>query len=91
MLLASVLYGLLPEGQKKLSDEVRRRDAKFYERLEATDKVDPCWGLGSGVKDDPGPWQGELRNMYKPTAVEALWFHGGNLALQLHARRAAVT
>ncbi len=191
MLLASMPYGLLPEGQKKLTDEARRRDSDFYRKLEATgfsldfgeddsglfmkalrtgsgyyidvgaseliiegeikvesrveiealtedgirltngkilpadaiilctgyhsmhetvaeiisreaaDKVGPCWGLGSGVKGDPGPWQGELRNMYKPTAVEALWFHGGNLALsrfyskilalQLHAQRAAVT
>ncbi|MEZ5931945.1 MAG: NAD(P)/FAD-dependent oxidoreductase [Alphaproteobacteria bacterium] len=48
---------------------------------EAADAVGPCWGLGSGVRGDPGPWQGEPRNMYKPTAVEALWFHGGNLAL----------
>ncbi len=48
---------------------------------EAADRVGPCWGLGSGVRGDPGPWQGEPRNMYKPTAVEALWFHGGNLAL----------
>ncbi|MER9304806.1 NAD(P)/FAD-dependent oxidoreductase [Mesorhizobium sp. M0496] len=48
---------------------------------EVADKVGPCWGLGSGVKGDPGPWQGELRNMWKPTAQEALWFHGGNLAL----------
>jgi putative flavoprotein involved in K+ transport len=48
---------------------------------EVADKVGPCWGLGSGVKGDPSPWQGELRNMWKPTAQEALWFHGGNLAL----------
>lgn len=48
---------------------------------QAADAVGPCWGLGSGVRGDPGPWQGELRNMWKPTAVEALWFHGGNLAL----------
>ncbi|MBZ9806768.1 NAD(P)/FAD-dependent oxidoreductase [Mesorhizobium sp. ESP-6-2] len=48
---------------------------------EVADKVGPCWGLGSGVKGDPRPWQGELRNMWKPTAQEALWFHGGNLAL----------
>jgi len=48
---------------------------------EAADRVGPCWGLGSGVKGDPGPWQGEIRNMWKPTAHEALWFHGGNLAL----------
>lgn len=48
---------------------------------EVADRVGPCWGLGSGVKNDPRPWQGELRNMWKPTAQEALWFHGGNLAL----------
>ncbi|TIN18148.1 MAG: NAD(P)/FAD-dependent oxidoreductase [Mesorhizobium sp.] len=48
---------------------------------DVADKVGPCWGIGSGVKGDPGPWQGELRNMWKPTAQEALWFHGGNLAL----------
>jgi putative flavoprotein involved in K+ transport len=181
--------GSCTEGQKKLFDEIRRRDAEFYERLEAAgfaidfgedesgllmkalrtgsgyyidvgaseliidgkiklesgteveglsadgvilshgrelpadvvimctgfhsmhetvaeivsrdtaDRVGPCWSLGSGVRNDPGPWQGELRNMYKPTAQEALWFHGGNLALsrfyskilalQLLARRAA--
>jgi putative flavoprotein involved in K+ transport len=48
---------------------------------EVADAVGPCWGLGSGVRGDPGPWQGELRNMWKPTAQEGLWFHGGNLAL----------
>lgn len=48
---------------------------------ETADAIGPCWGLGSGVKGDPGPWQGELRNMWKPTVEKALWFHGGNLAL----------
>lgn len=48
---------------------------------ETADRIGPCWGLGSGTKNDPGPWQGELRNMYKPVAQENLWFHGGNLAL----------
>ncbi len=48
---------------------------------ELADQVGPCWGLGSGVRNDPGPWEGELRNMWKPTAHEALWFQGGNLAL----------
>ena len=48
---------------------------------EMADAVGPCWGLGSGVRGDPGPYLGELRNMWKPTAQEALWFHGGNLAL----------
>jgi len=45
------------------------------------DKVGKVWGLGSGTTRDPGPWEGELRNMWKPTAQEGLWFHGGNLAL----------
>ena len=54
--------------------------AKIVSR-EVADRIGPCWGLGSGTRNDPGPWQGELRNMYKPTAQEALWFHGGNLAL----------
>jgi putative flavoprotein involved in K+ transport len=45
------------------------------------DKVGKVWGLGSGTTNDPGPWEGELRNMWKPTAQEGLWFHGGNLAL----------
>ena len=60
------------------------------------DKVGKVWGLGSNTRKDPGPWEGELRNMWKPTQQEALWFHGGNLhqsrhysqflALQLKAR-----
>jgi putative flavoprotein involved in K+ transport len=47
---------------------------------EVADKVGKVWGLGSGTAKDPGPWEGELRNMWKPTAQEGLWFHGGNLA-----------
>jgi putative flavoprotein involved in K+ transport len=47
---------------------------------DVADKVGKCWGLGSGTAKDPGPWEGELRNMWKPTAQEGLWFHGGNLA-----------
>lgn len=38
-------------------------------------------GLGSGVKGDPGPWLGEPRNLWKPTAQDGLWLHGGNLAM----------
>ena len=64
---------------------------------EVADKVGKVWGLGSDTPKDPGPWEGELRNMWKPTQVPHLWFHGGNLhqsrhyseflALQLKARR----
>ncbi len=67
---------------------------------EVADKVGKCWGLGSDTTKDPGPWEGEQRNMWKPTAQEALWFHGGNLhqsrhysqflALQLKARQAGI-
>ena len=51
---------------------------------EVADKVGKCWGFGSGTTNDPGPWEGELRNMWKPTRQEGLWFHGGNLALSRH-------
>ncbi len=63
---------------------------------QTADKVGKVWGLGSDTAKDPGPWEGEQRNMWKPTQQEALWFHGGNLhqsrhyssflALQLKAR-----
>lgn len=46
---------------------------------DVADKVGKCWGIGSDTAKDPGPWEGELRNMWKPTQQEALWFHGGNL------------
>jgi putative flavoprotein involved in K+ transport len=58
--------------------------------------VGRCWGLGSDTTGDPGPWEGELRNMWKPTHQPNLWFQGGNLmqsrfhslhlALQIKAR-----
>ena len=51
---------------------------------EVAEKVGKCWGLGSGTSKDPGPWEGELRNMWKPTRQEALWFHGGNLHQSRH-------
>ena len=51
---------------------------------EVADRVGKCWGLGSDTKYDPGPWLGELRNMWKPTQVPNLWFHGGNLMQSRH-------
>lgn len=51
---------------------------------DVADKVGICWGLGSETPKDPGPWQGELRNMWKPTQQEAMWFHGGNLHQSRH-------
>jgi putative flavoprotein involved in K+ transport len=67
---------------------------------EIADQVGKCWGLGSATTKDPGPWEGELRNMWKPTPVKNLWIHGGNLhqsrhysqflSLQLKARQAGL-
>ncbi|MEM7490544.1 MAG: NAD(P)/FAD-dependent oxidoreductase [Pseudomonadota bacterium] len=64
---------------------------------DVADKVGKVWGLGSDTTKDPGPWEGEQRNMWKPTQQDGLWFHGGNLhqsrhyslylALQLKARQ----
>ncbi|RYB90817.1 NAD(P)/FAD-dependent oxidoreductase [Nocardioides glacieisoli] len=63
---------------------------------ETADRLGKVWGLGSDTTKDPGPWEGEQRNMWKPTQVDHLWMHGGNLhqsrhyslylALQLKAR-----
>ena len=63
---------------------------------EVADRVGRIWGLGSDTEKDPGPWEGEERNLWKPTQQEGLWIHGGNLqmaryysrvlALQLKAR-----
>jgi len=67
---------------------------------EVADSVGKCWGLGSDTPKDPGPWEGEQRNMWKPVQQPGLWFHGGNLhqsrhyslylALQLKARQAGL-
>ena len=51
---------------------------------QTADKVGKVWGLGSDTPKDPGPWEGEQRNMWKPTQQEALWFHGGNLHQSRH-------
>ncbi|RVH88505.1 NAD(P)/FAD-dependent oxidoreductase [Sinorhizobium meliloti] len=51
---------------------------------DVADKVGKVWGLGSDTPKDPGPWEGEQRNMWKPTQQEALWFHGGNLHQSRH-------
>ncbi len=63
---------------------------------DVANKLGKVWGLGSDTPKDPGPWEGELRNMWKPTQVPHLWIQGGNLhqnrhysqfmALQLKAR-----
>jgi putative flavoprotein involved in K+ transport len=51
---------------------------------EVADRVGKVWGLGSDTAKDPGPWEGEQRNMWKPTRQEGLWFHGGNLHQSRH-------
>ncbi len=54
---------------------------------ETAERVGRCWGLGAGTRKDPGPWEGEVRNMWKPTRQENLWFQGGNLAQCRHFSR----
>ena len=51
---------------------------------EVADKIGKVWGLGSDTSKDPGPWEGELRNMWKPTQSPNLWIHGGNLHQSRH-------
>ena len=70
-----------------LPDEVRK-------------SVGKTWGYGSGVRGDPGPWDGELRNVWKPTRQRGLWFDVGGflhsrfysraLALQIKAREVGI-
>ncbi len=38
---------------------------------ETADRLGKVWGLGSDTTKDPGPWEGEQRNMWKPTQVAA--------------------
>jgi putative flavoprotein involved in K+ transport len=63
-------------GYHSLDDTIARLISKQVAQC-----VGKFWGYGSGSHGDPGPWEGELRNMWKPTAQANLWFHGGNLAL----------
>lgn len=51
---------------------------------DVAERVGKCWGLGSGMAKDPGPWEGELRNMWKPLQQPNLWLHGGNLQQSRH-------
>ena len=43
---------------------------------EVANKVGTCWGLGSGTTKDPRPWEGELRNMWKPTNLRCSFMEG---------------
>jgi putative flavoprotein involved in K+ transport len=72
MIVFATGYGSMNGWVEKLIDK------------EVADRVGKCWGLGSGTLYDPGPWEGELRNMWKPTHQPALWFHGGNLHQSRH-------
>lgn len=50
---------------------------------DVTQRLGDISGIGSDTPKDHGPWEGEIRNMWKPVAQEGLWFHG---ALIAHAR-----
>jgi putative flavoprotein involved in K+ transport len=68
LLIYATGYGAANEGIAKLISQ------------EVAEKVGKVWGLGSATHGDPGPWEGELRNMWKPLQQPGLWIHGGNLA-----------
>jgi putative flavoprotein involved in K+ transport len=63
---------------------------------DVAEKVGIIGGLGSETTYDPGPWEGESRNLWKPTNQTGLWIQAGNLfmsryyskvtALQIKAR-----
>lgn len=63
---------------------------------DVAEKVGRVGGFGSGMPKDPGPWEGDFRNLFKPTRQEGLWicagliafarFYSHFLALQLKAR-----
>ncbi|MCL6283714.1 NAD(P)/FAD-dependent oxidoreductase [Ruegeria sp. 2012CJ41-6] len=46
---------------------------------DVTEQIGPVWGIGHGSAGDPGPWTGEQRNVWAPTNLPGLWFHGGSL------------
>lgn len=48
---------------------------------EVAEKVGEIGGLGSDLSPrDPGPWEGELRNMWKPVRQEGLWYQPSLIA-----------
>ena len=68
---------------------------------DVADKVGIIGGLGSDTTYDPGPWEGESRNLWKPTNQPNLWIQAGNLfmaryyskvtALQIKARMEGIS
>ena len=97
-LVSGQVEEIVPEGVKLDSGTVVPADVIVYATgyssmngwvadlvsREMADKVGKVWGLGSNTTKDPGPWEGEQRNMWKPTQQEGLWFHGGNLHQSRH-------
>jgi putative flavoprotein involved in K+ transport len=79
---------MLSDGRKVLADVIIYATGfgsmdEWADNLLAGSGASPVgkvWGYGSETRGDPGPWEGEMRNMWKPTSLPGLWFHGGNLA-----------
>lgn len=99
---------LLSDGSELPADVIIY--ATGYDRMKHTalqvlpdgigEAVGRIYGYGSDVPGDPGPWDGELRNLWKPTKQRSLWFHVGGfiqsrfyskvLALQIQAREVGI-
>jgi putative flavoprotein involved in K+ transport len=62
-------------GHKTITTVIERVVSRDVAR-----KVGRVWGYGSGFDGDPGPWEGEVRAVWKPTQQPNLWIHGGGLA-----------
>nr|WP_321984303.1 NAD(P)/FAD-dependent oxidoreductase [uncultured Lichenicoccus sp.] len=59
---------------------------------EVADRVGRCWGFGSDTTKDPGPWERELRNMWKADAAGGAlvpWRQPAPVAALLAVPRAA--
>jgi putative flavoprotein involved in K+ transport len=79
------IEGFAPEGARLKDGSVRRADllvlaTGYFTQLElvrrlmgdaVAEKVGPIWGFGAN---------GEMANMWRPTAQEGLWFMAGSLA-----------
>ena len=54
---------------------MEERVARLIDRSTA-DRFGRCWGCGSGHRGDPGPWEGEIRNIVEANGAAKPVVHG---------------